>query len=88
MGLVWRSGVKWSRNGLEIVRWKLLKGCRMQEEKESGVECHSIKELDPKLIGRRWAALRPSNVTALGVQTYADFMQAQVRACAGCADVR
>ena len=43
------------------------------------MECHSIKELDPKLIGKRWAALRATNVSALGIHTYADFMQAQVR---------
>ena len=49
------------------------------------MHCHSIKEADPRLVGKEWASLRASNLTALGVETYADFMKVQVRRCASCA---
>lgn len=48
------------------------------------MHCHSIKEADPRLVGKEWASLRASNLTALGVETYADFMKVQVRRCASC----
>jgi hypothetical protein len=50
-----------------------------EEEKREGVSCHSIKEVDPRLMGKEWASMRASNLTAIGVETYDDFMQVQVR---------
>jgi hypothetical protein len=50
-----------------------------EEQKREGVWCHSIKEVDPRLMGKEWASLRTSNLTAIGVETYNDFMQVQVR---------
>lgn len=50
-----------------------------EEDRARGTRCHSIKELDPRLVGKEWAALRATNVTALGVTTYGEFMRTQVR---------
>lgn len=41
--------------------------------------CHSIKESDPELVGRRWASLKPTNLTEIGVNTYDEFLTKQVR---------
>jgi len=41
--------------------------------------CHSIKESDPELVGHRWASLKPTNLTEIGVDTYDEFLTKQVR---------
>ena len=58
-------------------------GCGPGSQDRDTMKCHSIKEFDPRLVGRDWASLRATNLTAIGVETYADFMLAQVRLYVG-----
>ena len=53
--------------------------CAPGSKHRDSMRCHAIKESDPRLVGRDWASLRASNLTALGVETYGDFMVAQAR---------
>ena len=54
------------------------KECAPGSDKRDSSGCHSIKEANLALIGKEWAALEPSNLTAVGVETYSDFMKVQV----------
>lgn len=54
------------------------RGCGPGEDERETETCHRIKEADPELLGHRWAALKSSNLTELGIETYGDFLDAQV----------
>ena len=41
-------------------------------------KCHTIKEKDPSLVGKEWAALSPVNLTSLGAATYNQLFNRQV----------
>lgn len=41
--------------------------------------CHSVKEADPRLIGKAWASLKHVNLTALNVETFGELLEVQVR---------
>lgn len=54
------------------------KGCLPGKKAYDTNTCHSIKESDPDLVGRRWASLKPTNLTEIGVDTYNEFLTKQV----------
>jgi hypothetical protein len=56
------------------------KDCRPGGKARDTDDCHSIREADPRLVGKEWAALKASNLTEHGVETFGDFLKVQVRA--------
>jgi hypothetical protein len=53
-------------------------GCAKGSPMRDTSSCHTVKELDTRLLGRAWAALTQTNLTELGVETYSDLMRVQV----------
>jgi hypothetical protein len=52
--------------------------CAPGSPKRDSEDCHSVKEADPRLVGKEWASLKIVNLTALGVETIADLLEVQV----------
>jgi hypothetical protein len=42
-------------------------------------KCHCVKEKDPALVGKAWAALASVDVDTLGISTYNQLFDKQVR---------
>jgi hypothetical protein len=53
--------------------------CKLGSEHRDEKGCHSIKESDPELVGKKWASLVSTNLTYLGITTYNEFFDKQVR---------
>lgn len=42
-------------------------------------DCHSVRQANPRLLGKEWAALENVNIDELGINTVADFLDVQDR---------
>lgn len=85
--IVIEDAMKGSYNRADWTRGGLVRICGNQKMAyvpqeacaEAGDACHSVREINSKLVGRTWAGLQVTNLTAAGITTLADFMRAQVR---------
>ena len=80
----WFTGEEWTREALqrtigEQSVYRSSKKCKPGSKKRETPTCHTIKEKDAALVGKEWAALTPVNLTALGVATYSQLFDRQVR---------
>ena len=75
---VWRPS-RFSRHairhmcGMRPIRYGAV-DCKWYE-----ADCHSVRQANPRLVGKEWAALENVNIDELGINTVADFLDVQDR---------